>query len=858
MGSVVSSNTDAAQALLSLAMRDNSASSSASEEQNIPHHNQPHIHNQTQSTHTDVNDTLAAISQDFDPSYQQASFSPNTAKIYSSIGAEPNLQGSAFDSTASSIAQQAAAAYPEFMGESAFTNALVHYEATTSPYESANLATVEVNQEASAYASLELDHGEFGLGYYPKSYTKIDDLSSFAEPAWQASSSIFTQPATNPLTSSGNPKKRKKMSSSTSSSSTLISTSGALHSTHPAPSVQPFTTAAQLPKKHTSSDGTGTKKFKTVCAALFGSITRKALYTAFGEADFNVLHSGKVHDMKDHIVSNYDRNVIQNVAENLGNLSQLLQDHLNNSSVSKKPPAKASAPKKVPANPPLLLPPKKRGREAGPTDVSTNLLTMGTEVASTPLSVEPTPPSSLIFQCDPKTKLFRCPVTSCAFTSSRLFNVKDHYLSHLGKEAKVLECKYCKMKFRRRYDATRHVKAKHKEEWEKVGEDAIRLTQQPEFITTSLIVESMDMSHDYVPSSPNAGPTPESSNPVSPKLIGYGGSEVQLQSTHLPHLSKSSGDSTPHTNSTPTTPAEQAPDSGVLPKGRRGRQRKLPAPAAAPTPVPEPSVSTEVAFKPPAAKKPRKFLKLVEPEVTQINVGVDLPVVKYTAPPPTTTTELIHSSTHPPSTGIQPDAAQTLSSFLALPASTVHETRSTPPTTTLLPPKPPSHPILKPATTSLMNAVLEKAFKPKSNRGRPRKPPGAPPVQYKKRTRGKESLEDREKKAKEIEIDMLERAMAILNGDTDHLIAGDKIALPPVGTASMDVGDLGDASPQAAAKVIEPVQDFVGMLEQASTDEAYGGSQEIQDLSIHVDDGEVSLPEETPDEDHRLDLDIFD
>ncbi|KAJ3415422.1 hypothetical protein HDV05_005016 [Chytridiales sp. JEL 0842] len=82
-------------------------------------------------------------------------------------------------------------------------------------------------------------------------------------------------------------------------------------------------------------------------------------------------------------------------------------------------------------------------------------------IPATPLPFE-NPNDILTLQPDPVTQLYHCPHPNCDYEGSlRRYNLKIHYLTHLGTQSKDFVCTKCDRPFRRKYDARRHVEAIH-------------------------------------------------------------------------------------------------------------------------------------------------------------------------------------------------------------------------------------------------------------------------------------------------------------------------------------------------------------------------------------------------------------
>ncbi|KAJ3104624.1 hypothetical protein HDU97_009015 [Phlyctochytrium planicorne] len=69
----------------------------------------------------------------------------------------------------------------------------------------------------------------------------------------------------------------------------------------------------------------------------------------------------------------------------------------------------------------------------------------------------------LAIKANPSTGLYHCPHPGCTYEgASRRYNLKIHYLTHLGNASKKFICDHCEKPFRRRYDLDRHGVAIHK------------------------------------------------------------------------------------------------------------------------------------------------------------------------------------------------------------------------------------------------------------------------------------------------------------------------------------------------------------------------------------------------------------
>ncbi|KAI9364859.1 hypothetical protein DFJ73DRAFT_808360 [Zopfochytrium polystomum] len=71
------------------------------------------------------------------------------------------------------------------------------------------------------------------------------------------------------------------------------------------------------------------------------------------------------------------------------------------------------------------------------------------------------PDDILKLPINPSTQLYDCPYRGCYSSHARRYNLKIHYLIHLGEASQVFTCNECNRGFRRRFDMRRHRLAKH-------------------------------------------------------------------------------------------------------------------------------------------------------------------------------------------------------------------------------------------------------------------------------------------------------------------------------------------------------------------------------------------------------------
>ncbi|KAJ3306785.1 hypothetical protein HDU76_004752 [Blyttiomyces sp. JEL0837] len=62
---------------------------------------------------------------------------------------------------------------------------------------------------------------------------------------------------------------------------------------------------------------------------------------------------------------------------------------------------------------------------------------------------------------DESTGLFHCPHPGCTASQARRYNLKIHYLTHLGSASKSFGCNRCERAFRRQFDLRRHMLSQH-------------------------------------------------------------------------------------------------------------------------------------------------------------------------------------------------------------------------------------------------------------------------------------------------------------------------------------------------------------------------------------------------------------
>ena len=73
----------------------------------------------------------------------------------------------------------------------------------------------------------------------------------------------------------------------------------------------------------------------------------------------------------------------------------------------------------------------------------------------------PDPDAILDLAKNTTTGLFDCPHPGCGISQSRRYNLKVHYMTHLGSDWRLFACEDCGRAFRRRFDLVRHRNALH-------------------------------------------------------------------------------------------------------------------------------------------------------------------------------------------------------------------------------------------------------------------------------------------------------------------------------------------------------------------------------------------------------------
>jgi hypothetical protein len=207
------------------------------------------------------------------------------------------------------------------------------------------------------------------------------------------------------------------------------------------------------------------RKFKTLGASLFGSVTRKAVNNVLPTSrhvlkNRDPFSRGNVTDMRHYIMTRFPKNDVLKLAQSLRDLADKLVEDTNRVPIAVQKQLERKA---------MVAP-----SVADPSADATK---------------------NLSFERDPTTLFYKCPHEGCSFDTDRLFNLKDHYLSHMGEGAKLFACSFCNLRFRRRYDVVRHAKSKHKSEVEGIGEgndDFVDVVlNQADSESTSLLIDRL-------------------------------------------------------------------------------------------------------------------------------------------------------------------------------------------------------------------------------------------------------------------------------------------------------------------------------------------------------------------------------
>ncbi|KAI9359626.1 hypothetical protein DFJ73DRAFT_817082 [Zopfochytrium polystomum] len=92
----------------------------------------------------------------------------------------------------------------------------------------------------------------------------------------------------------------------------------------------------------------------------------------------------------------------------------------------------------------------------------------------------PRPDDILKLSANPRTSQYDCPFPQCGTSQARRYNLKIHYMTHLGSESQVFTCKECARGFRRRFDMRRHRLSKHGVPLEESANDEERTSEAAE------------------------------------------------------------------------------------------------------------------------------------------------------------------------------------------------------------------------------------------------------------------------------------------------------------------------------------------------------------------------------------------
>ncbi|KAI9325907.1 hypothetical protein DFJ73DRAFT_867770 [Zopfochytrium polystomum] len=71
------------------------------------------------------------------------------------------------------------------------------------------------------------------------------------------------------------------------------------------------------------------------------------------------------------------------------------------------------------------------------------------------------PEDILKLKKNPRTNLYHCPYQDCSVMLTRRYNLKIHYMTHLGPSWKLFQCPECERSFNRKNDVMRHRISKH-------------------------------------------------------------------------------------------------------------------------------------------------------------------------------------------------------------------------------------------------------------------------------------------------------------------------------------------------------------------------------------------------------------